>query len=131
MDAARIPTAGHGTFTEIEPRSRARARGGRVVVKADGLAAGKGVVVCGDPREAEEALRAMLVERVHGGAGARVVVEDRLEGPEASCIAFTDGERVRMLAPAQDHKRIFDGDRGPNTGGMGAFSPTPTVTPEI
>jgi phosphoribosylamine--glycine ligase len=132
MEAARIPTAGHGTFTELEPAlAFARARGGRVVVKADGLAAGKGVVVCGDPREAEEALRAMLVERVHGGAGARVVVEDRLEGPEASCIAFTDGERVRMLAAAQDHKRIFDGDRGPNTGGMGAFSPTPTVTPEI
>jgi phosphoribosylamine--glycine ligase len=132
MEAARIPTAGHGTFTELEPAlAFARARGGRVVVKADGLAAGKGVVVCGDPREAEEALRAMLVARVHGGAGARVVVEDRLEGPEASCIAFTDGERVRMLAAAQDHKRIFDGDRGPNTGGMGAFSPTPTVTPEI
>jgi len=132
MEAARIPTAGHGTFTELDPAlAFARARGGRVVVKADGLAAGKGVVVCGDPREAEEALRAMLVERVHGGAGARVVVEDRLEGPEASCIAFTDGERVRMLAAAQDHKRIFDGDRGPNTGGMGAFSPTPTVTPEI
>ena len=132
MEAARIPTAGHGTFTDLEPAlAFARARGGRVVVKADGLAAGKGVVVCGDPREAEEALRAMLVERVHGGAGARVVVEDRLEGPEASCIAFTDGERVRMLAAAQDHKRIFDGDRGPNTGGMGAFSPTPTVTPEI
>jgi phosphoribosylamine--glycine ligase len=89
------------------------------------------VVVCGDVAEAEAALRAMLVERVHGGAGARVVVEERLEGPEASCIAFVDGERVRLLAAAQDHKRIFDGDRGPNTGGMGAFSPTPTVTPEV
>ena len=132
MEAAGIPTAGHGSFTELDPAlAFARARGGRVVVKADGLAAGKGVVVCGDVREAEEALRAMLVARIHGGAGARVVVEDRLEGPEASCIAFTDGERVRMLAAAQDHKRIFDGDRGPNTGGMGAFSPTPTVTPEV
>jgi phosphoribosylamine--glycine ligase len=132
MEAAGIPTAGHGSFTELDPAlAFARARGGRVVVKADGLAAGKGVVVCGDLREAEEALRAMLVARVHGGAGARVVVEDRLEGPEASCIGFTDGERVRMLAAAQDHKRIFDGDRGPNTGGMGAFSPTPTVTPEV
>jgi phosphoribosylamine--glycine ligase len=132
MEAAGIPTAGLGSFTELDPAlAFARARGGRVVVKADGLAAGKGVVVCGDLREAEEALRAMLVARVHGGAGARVVVEDRLEGPEASCIAFTDGERVRMLAAAQDHKRIFDGDRGPNTGGMGAFSPTPTVTPEV
>jgi phosphoribosylamine--glycine ligase len=89
------------------------------------------VVVCGDAAEAEAALRAMLVDRVHGGAGARVVVEERLEGPEASCICFTDGERVRLLAAAQDHKRIFDGDRGPNTGGMGAFSPTPNVTPEV
>jgi phosphoribosylamine---glycine ligase len=132
MEAAGIPTAGHGTFTALEPAlAFARARGGRVVVKADGLAAGKGVVVCGELTEAEEALRAMLVQKVHGGAGARVVIEDRLEGPEASCIAFTDGERVRMLAAAQDHKRIFDGDRGPNTGGMGAFSPTPTVTPEV
>jgi phosphoribosylamine--glycine ligase len=102
-----------------------------VVVKADGLAAGKGVVVCGDAAEAEEALRAMLVGGVHGAAGSRVVVEERLEGPEASCIAFTDGERVRMLAAAQDHKRIFDGDRGPNTGGMGAFSPTPHVDADL
>jgi phosphoribosylamine--glycine ligase len=102
-----------------------------VVVKADGLAAGKGVVVCGDGDEAEAALRSMLVDRAHGAAGAKVVVEERLEGPEASCIAFSDGERVRMLAAAQDHKRIFDGDRGPNTGGMGAFSPTPNVGPEL
>jgi len=132
MEAAGIPTAGHGTFSDLDPAlAFARARGGRVVVKADGLAAGKGVVVCADLREAEEALRAMLVDKVHGGAGSRVVVEDRLEGPEASCIAFTDGQRVRLLAAAQDHKRIFDGDRGPNTGGMGAFSPTPTVTPEV
>ena len=132
MRAAGIPTAEAGTFDAVDPAlAWARARGGRVVVKADGLAAGKGVVVCGDVAEAEAALRAMLVERVHGGAGARVVVEERLEGPEASCIAFVDGERVRLLAAAQDHKRIFDGDRGPNTGGMGAFSPTPTVTPEV
>jgi len=115
MRAAGIPTAEAGTFDAVDPAlAWARARGGRVVVKADGLAAGKGVVVCGDVAEAEAALRAMLVE-----------------GPEASCIAFVDGERVRLLAAAQDHKRIFDGDRGPNTGGMGAFSPTPTVTPEV
>ncbi|HEX9052524.1 MAG TPA: phosphoribosylamine--glycine ligase [Anaeromyxobacter sp.] len=132
MRAARIPTAEYGEFTELAPAlAWARDRGGRVVVKADGLAAGKGVVVCGTPDEAEEALRAILVARVHGAAGARVVVEERLEGPEASCICFTDGERVRLLAAAQDHKRIFDGDRGPNTGGMGAFSPTPNVTPEV
>jgi phosphoribosylamine--glycine ligase len=129
MRAAGIPTAEYEAFTSLDPAvAWARARGGKVVVKADGLAAGKGVVVCGDVAEAEEALRAMLVGGVHGAAGLRVVVEERLEGPEASCIAFTDGERVRMLAAAQDHKRIFDGDRGPNTGGMGAFSPTPTVS---
>jgi len=132
MQAANIPTAEYDAFSEPGPAlAWARKRGGRVVVKADGLAAGKGVVVCGDVAEAEAALRSMLVDRVHGGAGARVVVEERLEGPEASCIAFTDGERIRLLAAAQDHKRIFDGDRGPNTGGMGAFSPTPNVTPEV
>jgi phosphoribosylamine--glycine ligase len=132
MHAAGIPTAEYDAFTEVAPALEwARARDGRVVVKADGLASGKGVVVCGDVAEAEAALRAMLVERVHGGAGAKVIVEERLEGPEASCIAFTDGERVRLLAAAQDHKRIFDGDRGPNTGGMGAFSPTPHVTPAL
>jgi phosphoribosylamine--glycine ligase len=132
MRAAGIPTAEYEAFTELAPAvAYARARGGRVAVKADGLAAGKGVVVCGDPAEAEEALRAMLVGGIHGTAGKKVVVEERLEGPEASCIAFTDGERVRMLAAAQDHKRVFDGDRGPNTGGMGAFSPTPNVGPEV
>ncbi len=132
MAAAGIPTAEYAAFTEVDPAvAFARARGGKVVVKADGLAAGKGVVVCGDAGEAEAAIRSMLVDRAHGAAGAKVVVEERLEGPEASCIAFVDGERVRMLAAAQDHKRIFDGDRGPNTGGMGAFSPTPNVTPEV
>lgn len=128
MLAAGIPTGEHAVFSELEPAlSHARARDGRVVVKADGLAAGKGVVVCGTVAEAEAALRAMLVERVHGGAGARVLVEERLEGPEASVICLTDGERVRLLPAAQDHKRVGDGDRGPNTGGMGAFSPTPKV----
>ncbi len=132
MRSAGIATAEYETFTEIaRALAWAKARGGRVVVKADGLAAGKGVVVCGAVDEAEAALRSMLVDRAHGAAGATVVVEERLEGPEASCIAFVDGERVRMLAAAQDHKRIFDGDRGPNTGGMGAFSPTPNVTPEL
>ena len=132
MRAAGIPTAEYEAFTELAPAvAWARARAGQVVVKADGLAAGKGVVVCGSAAEAEEALRAMLVGGAHGDAGRKVVVEERLEGPEASCIAFTDGERVRMLAAAQDHKRIFDGDRGPNTGGMGAFSPTPNVGAEL
>jgi len=132
MRSAGIPTAESEVFSEPGPAlDWARARGGRVVVKADGLAAGKGVVVCGDVAEVESALKAILVDRVHGAAGARVVVEERLEGPEASCIAFTDGERVLSLPAAQDHKRIFDGDRGPNTGGMGAFSPTPHVTPAL
>jgi phosphoribosylamine--glycine ligase len=132
MERAGIPTAEYATFTEVGPAlAWASARGGNVVVKADGLAAGKGVVVCGGAAEAEAALRSMLVDRAHGAAGAKVVVEERLEGPEASCICFTDGERVRLLAAAQDHKRIFDGDRGPNTGGMGAFSPTPNVTAEV
>ena len=128
MKAAGIPTADHGAFEALGPAlARARAVEGRVVVKADGLAAGKGVVVCGSVAEAEEALRAILVDRVHGAAGARVVVEERLEGPEVSVIALVDGERVLVLPPAQDHKRVFDGDLGPNTGGMGAFTPTPTV----
>jgi phosphoribosylamine--glycine ligase len=128
MAAAGIPTAGHAVFDALEPAlAHARARDGRVVVKADGLAAGKGVVVCGAMDEAEAALRAILVDRVHGAAGARVVLEERLEGPEVSVIALSDGERVLPLPPAQDHKRIFDGDRGPNTGGMGAFCPTPTL----
>ena len=132
MLSARIPTAAHEVFTAVEPAlAWARARRGQVVVKADGLAAGKGVVVCGSLEEAEAALQSILVDRVHGPAGAAVVVEERLSGPEASCIAFTDGERVRPLPSAQDHKRIFDGDRGPNTGGMGAFSPSPQVTPEV
>jgi phosphoribosylamine---glycine ligase len=132
MAAAGIPTAEYAAFTELGPAiAYARARAGKVVVKADGLAAGKGVVVCSGAAEAEAALRSMLVDRAHGAAGAKVVVEERLEGPEASCICFTDGERVRLLAAAQDHKRIFDGDEGPNTGGMGAFSPTPNVTPDV
>jgi len=132
MAAAGVPTAEHEVFTELEPAlAHARARHGRVVVKADGLAAGKGVVVCGGMAEAEAALRAMLVEKVHGASGARVLLEELLEGPEASVIALTDGERVRLLPAAQDHKRVGEGDRGPNTGGMGAFSPTAQVTPEV
>jgi phosphoribosylamine--glycine ligase len=128
MNAAGIPTGAFATFTDPGGAlDWARARGGQVVVKADGLAAGKGVVVCASLAEAEVAIREILVERVHGAAGARLLLEEKLSGPEASCIAFTDGERVRMLPAAQDHKRIFDGDRGPNTGGMGAFCPTPKV----
>jgi len=129
MVAAGIPTAAYATFNAPEGAlAWARARDGQVVVKADGLAAGKGVVVCGGVEEAEAAIRAILVERIHGEAGATLLLEEKLSGPEASCIAFSDGEQVRMLPAAQDHKRAFDGDRGPNTGGMGAFCPTPTVS---
>jgi phosphoribosylamine--glycine ligase len=132
MIAAGIPTAAFATFTDpMGALAWAKARGGQVVVKADGLAAGKGVVVCSGVSEAETAIHEILVERIHGGAGATLLLEEKLTGPEASCIAFSDGERVRMLPAAQDHKRIFDGDRGPNTGGMGAFSPTPTVSPAL
>jgi phosphoribosylamine--glycine ligase len=132
MLAAGIPTAAHGTFRELEPAlAFARARQGRVVVKADGLAAGKGVVVAADLEEAERALHDMLVGGAHGAAGRTVVVEEKLEGLEASVIALTDGERVRLLPAAQDHKRVGDGDTGPNTGGMGAFSPAPQVTPKV
>jgi phosphoribosylamine--glycine ligase len=132
MLAAGIPTAEHGTFEELEPAlAFVRARGGRVAVKADGLAAGKGVVVPTSLDEAERAVRDMLVLRIHGSAGARVVIEERLEGPEASVIALSDGERVRLLPAAQDHKRVGDQDEGPNTGGMGAFSPTAKVTPAV
>jgi phosphoribosylamine--glycine ligase len=131
MGSAGVPTAEYAAFSEPEPALAWAGRfDGQVVVKADGLAAGKGVVVCSTPDEVETALREILVDRIHGAAGARVIVEERLTGPEASCICLTDGKRVRMLPPAQDHKRIFDGERGPNTGGMGAYSPTPKITDE-
>jgi phosphoribosylamine--glycine ligase len=108
--------------------SHVQARGGACVVKADGLAAGKGVTVCASAAEAERALVEMMGERRFGAAGERVVIEDLLEGEEASYYAISDGERVVTLAPAQDHKRALDGDRGENTGGMGAYAPAPIVT---
>lgn len=108
-----------------------RAMGGRCVIKADGLAAGKGVVVCASEDEALAAAREMLVDGRFGEAGARLLVEERLEGPELSVMAICDGLDYRLLPPAQDHKRIFDGDRGPNTGGMGAYAPAPIGTPAL
>jgi phosphoribosylamine--glycine ligase len=101
------------------------------VVKADGLAGGKGVTVCETAAEAQAAIEAAMRRRVFGDAGARVVIEEFLPGEEASFMAVTDGETVLPLASSQDHKRAFDGDRGPNTGGMGAYSPAPVVTPEV
>ena len=112
------------------PRA-SRARGGRCVVKADGLAAGKGVAVCASAAEAEAALDEMMGRRRFGAAGARVVIEDVLVGEEASYYAISDGEHVATLAAAQDHKRALDGDRGENTGGMGAYAPAPVVTPPV
>lgn len=102
-----------------------------IVVKADGLAAGKGVIVAETEQEAIEALDAIMVKRVFGEAGERVVIEERLEGEEASFIAFSDGEQVLPMASSQDHKPIYDNDKGPNTGGMGAYSPAPVVTPPV
>lgn len=105
--------------------------GSPLVVKADGLAAGKGVIVCQTLEEARYAIEEVMVERAFGESGARVVLEEFLEGEEASLLAFVDGERALMMVPAQDHKAIFDGDQGPNTGGMGAYSPAPVVTPTL
>ncbi|MGH7777091.1 MAG: phosphoribosylamine--glycine ligase [Candidatus Dormibacterales bacterium] len=124
MREAGIPTPDFGVFTDPGPaRAWARAREGRVAVKADGLALGKGVVVCGSVDQAERAIDAMLVARTFGKAGATVVVEERLEGPELSLFGVTDGRNVVPLAPARDFKRARQGDEGPNTGGMGAYSP--------
>ncbi len=127
-----IPTAGFQTFSDpVEARRYVAARGAPIVVKADGLAAGKGVVVAGTVAEAQAAIDAMLVDNSMGDAGARVVVEDFLDGEEASFIVMCDGAHALALATSQDHKRLADGDRGPNSGGMGAYSPAPVVTPEI
>src|SRR5690606_7361343 len=106
-------------------------RGAPIVITADGLAAGKGVVVAGTLDEAHAAIDSMLLDNRMGDAGARVVVEDFLDGEEASFIVMVDGQNVLPLATSQDHKRLRDGDQGPNTGGMGAYSPAPVVTPEI
>ena len=132
MLAAGIPTAAHGTFTEIAPALRfARRLRGQVAVKADGLALGKGVIVCRSEAEAEAAIDAMLVRHAFGRAGATVVVEERLEGPELSAFGISDGVRIVPLVTARDFKRAREGDEGPNTGGMGAYSPPAGVTPEL
>jgi phosphoribosylamine--glycine ligase len=119
MQAARVPTALAQVFSDVEAAARAAAAGGPVVVKADGLAAGKGVVVADSGAEAEAAVRAL--GRLP--AGERILLEERLVGPELSVMALCDGERAVLLPPSQDHKRLLDGDRGPNTGGMGAYAP--------
>jgi phosphoribosylamine--glycine ligase len=124
-----IPTGEYKVFTSyIHAEDYVRMKGAPVVVKADGLAAGKGVVVAKTVEEASEALRLIMKEKAFGPAGDRVVVEEFLDGEEASFMAFTDGKTIVPMVSSQDHKRIFDGDLGPNTGGMGAYSPAPVVT---
>ncbi|MDX1817103.1 MAG: phosphoribosylamine--glycine ligase [Marinobacter sp.] len=128
----KIPTAAYGNFTDMdEALAYVREQGAPIVVKADGLAAGKGVIVAMTLEEAESAIRDMLAGNAFGDAGSRVVIEEFLEGEEASFIVMVDGEHVLPMATSQDHKRVGDGDTGPNTGGMGAYSPAPVVTPEV
>lgn len=127
-----IPTGYYQTFTEIEPAlAYVHKQGAPIVIKADGLAAGKGVIVAMTLVEAEDAIKDMLAGNAFGDAGHRVVIEEFLEGEEASFIVMVDGENVLAFATSQDHKRAYNGDEGPNTGGMGAYSPAPVVTPEI
>lgn len=127
-----IPTADYQNFTEVEPAlAYLREKGAPIVVKADGLAAGKGVIVAMTLEEAEEAVRDMLSGNAFGDAGARVVIEEFLDGEEASFIVMVDGENVLPMATSQDHKRVGDADTGPNTGGMGAYSPAPVVTADV
>lgn len=128
----QIPTAEYQTFEEIDPAlSYIDNKGAPIVVKADGLAAGKGVIVAMTIEEAKNAVKDMLADNKFGAAGSRVVIEEFLEGEEASFIVMVDGRNVLPFATSQDHKRAFDNDEGPNTGGMGAYSPAPVVTDEI
>jgi len=129
---ANVPTAAYGRFTEAEKAKEfIRKNGAPIVVKTDGLAAGKGVIICQTVEEAEKAVDDMMGDKIFGDAGNEIVVEDFLNGEECSFFALVDGERALPLAAAQDHKAAYDGDKGPNTGGMGAYSPTPIATPEI
>ena len=132
MARHHIPTAAFRVCEDLdEARAHVRELAGPCVVKADGLAAGKGVAVCDGPGDAEAALVEMMAERRFGNAGSRVVIEERLEGEEASYYAITDGDHVVTLAAAQDHKRALDGDRGENTGGMGAYTPAPVCSEAV
>lgn len=127
-----IPTAAFEVFDDADAaKSYVNSLGYQVVVKADGLAAGKGVIVCADKKEAFEAIDMMLVKKTFGYAGDRIIVEQRIDGVEASYIALSDGNTVVPMATSQDHKRIFDGDQGPNTGGMGAYSPTGAIDSDL
>lgn len=128
----KIPTAEYQNFTEVEPAlAYLREKGAPIVIKADGLAAGKGVIVAMTLEEAEAAVHDMLAGNAFGDAGHRIVIEEFLDGEEASFIVMVDGEHVLPMATSQDHKRVGDKDTGPNTGGMGAYSPAPVVTDEV
>lgn len=128
----QIPTAAYQNFTEVEPAlAYLREQGAPIVVKADGLAAGKGVIVAETLAQAEDAVRDMLSGNAFGDAGCRVVIEEFLTGEEASFIVMVDGKNILPMATSQDHKRVGDGDTGPNTGGMGAYSPAPVVTDAV
>jgi phosphoribosylamine--glycine ligase len=132
MQRHAIPTAEYATFTDIAgAHAYLDQKGAPIVIKADGLAAGKGVVVATTLEEAHAAVDSMLADNKLGDAGARVVIEEFLDGEEASFIVMVDGKHVLALASSQDHKRLLDGDKGPNTGGMGAYSPAPIVTPQL
>lgn len=132
MKKYHIPTAKYETFTDLD-RALAyiRAQGAPIVVKADGLALGKGVVVASTVEEAETAVREMMEDKKFGESGSTVVIEECMVGPEVTVLAFCDGEHLVPMLSSQDHKRAYDGNRGPNTGGMGAFCPSPKYTPEI
>jgi phosphoribosylamine--glycine ligase len=132
MEKYGVPAGESRTFEDYGSASRyVKEKGTPIVIKADGLAAGKGVILCHKLEEAQAALDQIMVKRAFGGAGNRVVVEEFLSGEEASFLAFTDGETVLPLPTSQDHKAIYDNDRGPNTGGMGAYSPAPVVTEKV
>ncbi|HEX9788072.1 MAG TPA: phosphoribosylamine--glycine ligase, partial [Candidatus Binatia bacterium] len=132
LRANNIPTAAFETFTDAASAQAYLARQmSPYVIKADGLAAGKGVLICADRREAEAAVEEILVRKAFGRAGEKIVIEEFLDGEEASFMVLTDGANILPLASSQDHKRVFDNDQGPNTGGMGAYSPAPVVTPAI
>ena len=132
MAKYHIPTAKYQSFADLDAAlAYIRREGAPIVVKADGLALGKGVVVAQTVAEAEEAVRSMMAEGKFGAAGAKVVIEECMTGPEVTVLCFTDGVHLAPMPPSRDHKRAFDGDMGPNTGGMGAISPAPGYTPEI
>jgi phosphoribosylamine---glycine ligase len=136
MRDAGVPTADYATFTDLNAaiafvHGMPFATSPGCVIKADGLAAGKGVFVCDDVDQADIALTRIMAEREFGAAGDTVVIEERISGPEISVLAFCDGRTIKTMLPARDHKRVGDGDSGPNTGGMGAFAPAPDISPEL